>query len=438
MMAALSLNAAAAAAAADTKAPPTPERPGTKRQRESADDTTTTKSIRGATGTRRGKWSAEEEAFAARLIRDFDAGLLALENGATLRAFLSKKLNCSAMRISKKFAGEKCLGKQIFLRRSGVDEQQLKQEQELLDKLEAAFLASIASSERSPPPAAPRPPPVSRPASSTEPSSASEDDEAPPTAAESKSAPPRTKRDIGDAVDTSNSSPLTLLKLGTPCPSTVDAHPQAAVVEASPRSVKRQPATAWTAPLQDDNGQSHAQQLPPPVTTEPERILEQLDAVAHIKGFRDLGQTGFIGREARELAEELVDAHRRANEHKSASFSDLPKAECIQSPPAALMLELGPTPRRVPHPTIGAYAFSIARGTSNSSLQRLADHENVVNDDTFSDDLAETPSCFFDDDFDDHLSMDLDGLPLAECASRRNSFHSFSQLAVDDDPVACA
>jgi len=56
---------------------------------------------------RRGKWSSEEEVFAASLIADFEAGLIpSLENGATLRAFLSKKLNCSAMRISKKFAGD--------------------------------------------------------------------------------------------------------------------------------------------------------------------------------------------------------------------------------------------------------------------------------------------------------------------------------------------
>ena len=43
---------------------------------------------------RRGKWTHEESAYADRLIQDFEAGLLPLENGATLRAFLSKKLNC--------------------------------------------------------------------------------------------------------------------------------------------------------------------------------------------------------------------------------------------------------------------------------------------------------------------------------------------------------
>lgn len=60
----------------------------------------------------------QETAFADRLIQHFEAGLLPLENGATLRAFLSKKLNCDPMRISKKFAGARCLGKQIFLKRA--------------------------------------------------------------------------------------------------------------------------------------------------------------------------------------------------------------------------------------------------------------------------------------------------------------------------------
>ena len=68
-------------------------------------------------GGRRGKWTNEEQAYADRLIRDFEAGLLPLENGATLRAYLSKKLNCDPMRISKKFAGNKCLGKVTHLQR---------------------------------------------------------------------------------------------------------------------------------------------------------------------------------------------------------------------------------------------------------------------------------------------------------------------------------
>ena len=58
-----------------------------------------------SSGLRRGKWTDEEQAYAAQLIHDFEAGLLPLKNGTTLRAFLAKKLNCGPMRISKKYHG---------------------------------------------------------------------------------------------------------------------------------------------------------------------------------------------------------------------------------------------------------------------------------------------------------------------------------------------
>ena len=60
---------------------------------------------------RSGKWSAEEEAFANKLIVKFEAGtLIDCCEGSTLRSYLAKKLNCAPMRISKKFAGQ-CIGK---------------------------------------------------------------------------------------------------------------------------------------------------------------------------------------------------------------------------------------------------------------------------------------------------------------------------------------
>lgn len=60
---------------------------------------------------RRGKWTSEEEAYANRLIYEFKLGLLPLNDGTTLRTFLSKLLNCDPMRISKKFVGQNCIGK---------------------------------------------------------------------------------------------------------------------------------------------------------------------------------------------------------------------------------------------------------------------------------------------------------------------------------------
>ena len=67
---------------------------------------------------RRGKWTTEEENYANRLIQEFKAGLLPLTDGTTLRTFLSKLLNCDPMRISKKFVGSNCIGKQVFRRRT--------------------------------------------------------------------------------------------------------------------------------------------------------------------------------------------------------------------------------------------------------------------------------------------------------------------------------
>ncbi|KAF0693769.1 Aste57867_15268 [Aphanomyces stellatus] len=67
--------------------------------------------------TRYGKWTKEEEAYTARLIHDFSAGILAdVENGTTMRSWLSTKLRCCPMRISKKFVGEQSIGKRMFER----------------------------------------------------------------------------------------------------------------------------------------------------------------------------------------------------------------------------------------------------------------------------------------------------------------------------------
>ena len=63
---------------------------------------------------RRGKWTAEEEAYVARAIRDFNYGYLDAPAGTTLRTYLSEKLHCDPMRITKKFTGDSCIGKRVF------------------------------------------------------------------------------------------------------------------------------------------------------------------------------------------------------------------------------------------------------------------------------------------------------------------------------------
>jgi hypothetical protein len=64
-----------------------------------------------------GKWPLEEEKFAYKLIRDFEAGVLDdCPEGTTLRSYLAKTLRCAPMRVSKKFAG-KCIGSKTFTRK---------------------------------------------------------------------------------------------------------------------------------------------------------------------------------------------------------------------------------------------------------------------------------------------------------------------------------
>jgi len=78
----------------------------------------TTHSVFTNTKLRRGKWTQEEERFANALIDEFEKGTIQdCENGCTLRAFLSRKLHCAPMRISKKYAG-KSIGKHVFLSRN--------------------------------------------------------------------------------------------------------------------------------------------------------------------------------------------------------------------------------------------------------------------------------------------------------------------------------
>jgi hypothetical protein len=63
---------------------------------------------------RRGKWTVEEETYVARVIQDFNSGFLNAPAGTTLRSYLSDKLQCDPMRITKKFTGDACIGKRVF------------------------------------------------------------------------------------------------------------------------------------------------------------------------------------------------------------------------------------------------------------------------------------------------------------------------------------
>eukprot|EP00604_Paraphysomonas_vestita_P003909 CAMPEP_0174819028 /NCGR_PEP_ID=MMETSP1107-20130205/2013_1 /TAXON_ID=36770 /ORGANISM="Paraphysomonas vestita, Strain GFlagA" /LENGTH=631 /DNA_ID=CAMNT_0016031781 /DNA_START=119 /DNA_END=2014 /DNA_ORIENTATION=- len=96
------------------------------------------------TDLRRGKWTIEEEAYANRLIEEFKAGMLPIADGTTLRTFLSKLLNCDPMRISKKYVGNNCIGKQVYRQRHGdiddIPPEKIERSRRELEELERQFI----------------------------------------------------------------------------------------------------------------------------------------------------------------------------------------------------------------------------------------------------------------------------------------------------------
>ena len=63
---------------------------------------------------RRGKWTREEEEYANAVVKEFNSGYLDAQPGTTLRIYLSEKLRCDPMRITKKFTGHDSIGKRVF------------------------------------------------------------------------------------------------------------------------------------------------------------------------------------------------------------------------------------------------------------------------------------------------------------------------------------
>jgi len=93
---------------------------------------------------RKGKWTMEEEKYANLLISEFETGIVSdCENGITLRAFLSRKLHCAPMRISKKFAGKNCIGKHVFFARNRPGSPSQKVSKSKLAELEQTFYRSL-------------------------------------------------------------------------------------------------------------------------------------------------------------------------------------------------------------------------------------------------------------------------------------------------------
>lgn len=100
---------------------------------------------------RRGKWSNEEEAYCMKMIQLFNQGLLPIQSGTTLRSYLSKQLQCNPMRVTKKFSGSSCIGKQIFqpCDETSVNMELIKRGELELNKLENTFRSRIKYSNSS-------------------------------------------------------------------------------------------------------------------------------------------------------------------------------------------------------------------------------------------------------------------------------------------------
>eukprot|EP00615_Pteridomonas_danica_P010372 CAMPEP_0114341088 /NCGR_PEP_ID=MMETSP0101-20121206/8812_1 /TAXON_ID=38822 ORGANISM="Pteridomonas danica, Strain PT" /NCGR_SAMPLE_ID=MMETSP0101 /ASSEMBLY_ACC=CAM_ASM_000211 /LENGTH=642 /DNA_ID=CAMNT_0001474571 /DNA_START=107 /DNA_END=2035 /DNA_ORIENTATION=- len=101
---------------------------------------------------RKGKWSQEEEDYVLALINHFEKGLLSVPEGTTLRMYLAQKINCDPMRITKKFAGQNCLGKKAFIPRlrEPFTQSEIEQFEEKLSRAENRFnkrLARLNSSD---------------------------------------------------------------------------------------------------------------------------------------------------------------------------------------------------------------------------------------------------------------------------------------------------
>merc|ERR1711991_1131549 len=80
------------------------------------------------------------------IIRDFQDGIIqSAEVGITLRSLLADKLLCDPMRISKKFAGKACVGKQVYniSNEFRLTPKELNERREALEALRLVFFDKV-------------------------------------------------------------------------------------------------------------------------------------------------------------------------------------------------------------------------------------------------------------------------------------------------------
>ena len=98
----------------------------------------------GATELRVGKWTLEEKTYADALAEEFEVGTLAIDDGVSMRRFLSSALNCSAKRISKKYEGTEYNGKMLYKKdRAGIAPEEAHERRLALQGLEQKYQDSL-------------------------------------------------------------------------------------------------------------------------------------------------------------------------------------------------------------------------------------------------------------------------------------------------------
>ena len=83
-----------------------------------------------------------------RVIRDFNGGLLTdAAPGTTLRSYLSDRLNCAPMRITKKFTGGAC-AKRLFRPRENADPAAIEGSRREIAELEATWRRKLVPASK--------------------------------------------------------------------------------------------------------------------------------------------------------------------------------------------------------------------------------------------------------------------------------------------------
>ena len=93
---------------------------------------------------RSGKWTVEEKRYADALVVEFETGTIDIDDGISLRRFLSSALCCSVKRISKKYEGSNYNGKMLYKKsRARLSPEKVQERRKILEGLEKSYQESL-------------------------------------------------------------------------------------------------------------------------------------------------------------------------------------------------------------------------------------------------------------------------------------------------------